>query len=91
MVTSHVFSFYTQLVVALNGPLGDFLPSNFIELLHVYYTVDSASQGFSSQSKHNRSSIIPSCIGAMPSSKFKVHGGGDFFSTGLEVNFENVL
>ena len=26
------------------GPLGDFLPSNFIELLHVYYTVDGSSQ-----------------------------------------------
>ena len=26
------------------GPLGDFLPSNFIELLHVYYTVDGISQ-----------------------------------------------
>ena len=26
------------------GPLGDFLPSNFIELLHVYYTADGTSQ-----------------------------------------------
>ena len=26
------------------GPLGDFLPSNFIELLHVYYTFNSTSQ-----------------------------------------------
>ena len=27
------------------GPLGDFLPSKFIELLHVYYTADGSSQG----------------------------------------------
>ena len=26
------------------GPLGDFLLSNFVELLHVYYTVDGVSQ-----------------------------------------------
>ena len=26
------------------GPLGDFLPSNFIELLHVYYTANGTSQ-----------------------------------------------
>ena len=38
------------------GPLGDFLPSNLIELLHVYYTVEGPSQGFSSQSKHHQKS-----------------------------------
>ena len=26
------------------GPLGDFLTSNFIELLHIYYTADGSSQ-----------------------------------------------
>jgi hypothetical protein len=56
-----------------------------------YYAFKKISQGLSSQSKHNRSDVISSCINTLPSRKFMLHGGYDFFSTGRAIGFEDFL
>ena len=73
------------------GPLGDFLPSNFIELLHVYYTVDGMSQEALSQPEHHRSDIISSRIGALPSGKFIFHSCCWQYSKKPSRNFRPIV
>ena len=71
--------------------MGDFLPSNFIKLLHVYYTVDSVSQEGMSKPEHHRSDIISSRIGALPSSKFIFHSCCWQYSKKPSRNFRPIV
>ena len=73
------------------GPVGDFLPSNFIKLLHTYYTVDGSSQEVFVTAWIPPLSHHLFVHWALLGSKFTLHGGGDFFSTGCTIGFEDVF
>ena len=73
------------------GPLGDFLPSNFVKLLLVYYTVDGVSKEALSQPEHHSCYIISSCICSLPCRKVTPHSSCNFFSTTSAIGFENFL